>query len=52
MRQVAFNLATLFSSSVAALEKFTEDFNADKIKPYIKSEPVPENNDGPVKVGI
>eukprot|EP00112_Aurelia_sp_Birch-Aquarium-sp1_P016266 Seg3673.1 transcript_id=Seg3673.1/GoldUCD/mRNA.D3Y31 product="Protein disulfide-isomerase A3" protein_id=Seg3673.1/GoldUCD/D3Y31 len=38
--------------SVAALEKFTEDFNADKIKPYIKSEPVPENNDGPVKVVV
>lgn len=35
---------------MANLEKFTNDFLAGKIKPYTKSEAIPENNDGPVKV--
>jgi len=38
--------------SVANLEKFTNDFLAGKIKPYTKSEPIPEKNDGPVKVVV
>lgn len=38
--------------SVDNLEKFVGDFLAGNLKPYLKSEPVPENNDGPVKVGI
>lgn len=38
--------------SVENFEKFANDFMAGKIKPYIKSEPIPENNDGPVKVVV
>jgi len=36
--------------SVDALEKFANAFNNGELKPYIKSEAVPESNDGPVKV--
>ena len=36
--------------SVENLEKFVNDFLDGKVKPYLKSEPVPEDNDGPVKV--
>lgn len=32
------------------LEKFVRDFLDDKVEPYLKSETVPEDNDGPVKV--
>ena len=35
---------------VANLEKFVVEFKEEKLKPFIKSEPIPENNDGPVKV--
>jgi len=38
--------------AVAALEKFVNEFKEDKLKAYIKSEPVPEDNDGPVKVVV
>ena len=33
-----------------SIGKFVDDFLADKIEPSIKSEPIPESNDGPVKV--
>ena len=36
--------------AVDSLESFVNEFKDGKIKPYIKSEPVPEDNDGPVKV--
>ena len=36
--------------SVAALETFVNEFKDGKLKPYLKSEPIPESNDGPVKV--
>jgi protein disulfide isomerase family A protein 3 len=36
--------------SVAALEKFTTDLLAGGLEPYIKSEPLPADNSGPVKV--
>ena len=39
-----------FVSSVENLEKFVNDFLDGKIKPYLKSEPIPEDNSGPVKV--
>lgn len=32
------------------MEKFLQDYFDGKLKRYLKSEPVPENNDGPVKV--
>lgn len=33
-----------------SLERFLEDYFAKRLKRYVKSEPVPESNDGPVKV--
>lgn len=38
--------------SVDALEKFATQFKNGELKPYIKSEPIPEPNDGPVKVVV
>lgn len=32
--------------------KFYEDFIAKKLTPYVKSEPIPEKNDGPVKTVV
>uniref|UniRef100_A0A3P9NG78 Protein disulfide-isomerase A3 n=1 Tax=Poecilia reticulata TaxID=8081 RepID=A0A3P9NG78_POERE len=37
---------------VFALERFLQDFFDGKLKRYLKSEKVPENNDGPVKVVV
>ncbi len=39
-------------SLVENLKEFINDFIAGKIKPYIKSQPVPEKNDDPVKVVV
>jgi len=39
-----------FTRDGAALERFLEDYFDGKLKKYLKSEPIPENNDGPVKV--
>lgn len=36
--------------SMENLEQFAKDFLDGKLQPYLKSEPVPEDNDGPVKV--
>lgn len=38
--------------SVDNLEKFVNEFKDNKLEPYIKSEDIPENNDGPVKVVV
>lgn len=38
--------------SVESLKKFVEDVLADKLEPFIKSEPVPESQDGPVVVAV
>merc|ERR1712034_303499 len=38
--------------SVENLETFATEFLAGKLKPYVKSEPVPESNDEPVKVVV
>ncbi|KAF0287538.1 Protein disulfide-isomerase A3 [Amphibalanus amphitrite] len=38
--------------SIDALQKFVEDFSAGKLEPYLKSEPVPASNDGPVTVAV
>lgn len=32
------------------MEKFLHEFFAGSLKAYLKSEPIPESNDGPVKV--
>jgi len=36
--------------SLESFEAFLKDYEAGKIEPYLKSEAIPENNDGPVKV--
>lgn len=33
-----------------SLERFLEDYFAGRLKRYVKSQPVPANNDGPIKV--
>lgn len=38
--------------SVENLQKFATDLLAGSLEPYIKSEAVPEKNDGPVKVAV
>ena len=34
------------------LEEFVTDFMADKLEPYLKSEELPADNSGPVKVSF
>ncbi|XP_042352180.1 protein disulfide-isomerase A3 [Plectropomus leopardus] len=41
-----------FSTDGKALQRFLEDYFDGKLKRYLKSEPIPENNDGPVKVVV
>jgi len=36
--------------SMDTFKTFIQDFLAGKVSPYLKSQPEPENNDGPVKV--
>jgi len=38
--------------SMENLEQFVRDLTDGKLKPHLKSEPVPEDNDGPVKVVV
>uniref|UniRef100_A0A646QE81 Protein disulfide-isomerase n=1 Tax=Hemiscolopendra marginata TaxID=943146 RepID=A0A646QE81_9MYRI len=38
--------------SMESFEKFINDFLEEKLKPYLKSEPIPEKNDEPVKVAV
>ncbi|KAL6848442.1 hypothetical protein ACP4OV_021736 [Aristida adscensionis] len=38
--------------SLDAIKKFAEDFLEDKLTPFYKSEPVPEYNDGDVKIVV
>ncbi|XP_051917098.1 protein disulfide-isomerase A3 isoform X2 [Hippocampus zosterae] len=39
-----------FTRDGKALERFLQDYFDGKLKRYLKSEPIPENNDGPVKI--
>ncbi|XP_054633282.1 protein disulfide-isomerase A3 [Dunckerocampus dactyliophorus] len=41
-----------FSRDGKALESFLQDFFDGKLKRYLKSEPIPEDNSGPVKVVV
>lgn len=45
-----FKLDAEFSPE--AFEKFIQDFLADRLEPYIKSEPVPTDNSQPLKVAV
>lgn len=45
-------MAEEFSRDGAALERFLQDYFDGKLKRYLKSEPIPETNDGPVKVVV
>ncbi|GFO44763.1 protein disulfide-isomerase [Plakobranchus ocellatus] len=38
--------------SLDSFEQFVRDFLAGKVEPFVKSEPVPESNDEPVKVVV
>lgn len=38
--------------SVDSLRAFVQQYLDGEVEPYIKSEPVPEDNDGPVKVSV
>jgi len=38
--------------SMDTFEQFLKDFEAGKVEPHLKSEAVPEPNDGPVKVAV
>lgn len=40
------------SFDVEAFTKFLTQYEAGKLEPHIKSEPIPENNDGGVKVAV
>lgn len=39
-------------NSIDNLSAFAKDLIDGKLEPFIKSEPVPEKNDGPVKVAV
>ncbi|XP_067832017.1 protein disulfide-isomerase A3-like [Heptranchias perlo] len=41
-----------FTRDGKAFERFLHDYFDGRLKPYLKSEPVPEKNDGPVKVVV
>lgn len=45
------NFFTLYISSIEAFEKFVQELLDDKLEPYLKSEPIPDNNE-PVKVAV
>lgn len=38
--------------SVETFEKFLKDLEEEKLEPFLKSEPIPEDNSGNVKVGV
>lgn len=38
--------------SVETFEKFLKDMEGEKLEPFLKSEPIPEDNSGNVKVGV
>lgn len=38
--------------SVESLQSFVNDVLNDKLEPYLKSETIPESNDGPVVVAV
>jgi len=38
--------------TVDDISKFVNDFNAGKLTPFLKSEAIPEDNSGPVKVVV
>jgi len=40
----------LLNSSIESLKKFADDVLTGKLEPYLKSEPIPDKNDEPVKV--
>lgn len=40
----------IFRRDGKSLEMFLEDYFANRLKKYVKTEAVPESNDGPVKV--
>lgn len=43
-------LNKVLANSIDAMTAFLNDYFDGKLKAYLKSEPIPESNDGPVKV--
>jgi len=43
-----------FTDDITAenLKKFVADWNEGKLEPFVRSEPIPESNDGPVKIVV
>ena len=46
------NFTLDIESDGSNLRAFLEKFENDELEPYVKSEPPPENNDGPVKIVV
>lgn len=51
-RTVVINNVNFSFNSIDNLSAFAKDLVDGKLEPFIKSEPVPEKNDGPVKVAV
>lgn len=47
-----YNMQEEFTRDGKSLERFLEDYFDNKLKRYVKSEAVPDSNDGPVKVVV
>ncbi|XP_066530035.1 protein disulfide isomerase family A, member 8 [Hoplias malabaricus] len=47
-----YSMREEFTRDGKSLERFLEDYFAGRLKRYVKSEPVPANNNGPVKVVV
>uniref|UniRef100_A0A672KNU7 Protein disulfide-isomerase A3 n=1 Tax=Sinocyclocheilus grahami TaxID=75366 RepID=A0A672KNU7_SINGR len=47
-----YSMQEEFTRDGKSLERFLEDYFAKRLKRYVKSEPVPESNDDPVKVVV
>lgn len=41
-----------FLSRIESFESFIKDLTDEKLEPYLKSEPIPDKNDEPVKVAV
>lgn len=52
LKMCSLTLLSPDSRDGKALERFLQDYFDGKLKRYLKSEPIPENNEGPVKVKL
>lgn len=52
MKMFVCRLSTFARYSIENLQAFVNDLEEGSLEPYVKSEPIPENNDGPVTVAV